>query len=164
MGEDRNGDPLTHETPTIIRPKGPNYRGAMICFSGVVVISLVGMARALLESNSIIYALVTMAILFAVAAASIARLRVELRGDEMRFTGILRRARTLRLDQIASARGALRSAGYLGLYTPLLVIEPVDPRQRPMTIPTLYFTHADVNLIRNFLGERLKRRPSRSGR
>jgi hypothetical protein len=158
MGEDRNSDPFTHEKPTIIRPKGPNYRGAMICFSGVAAISLVGVVRALLESNSIIYACATMAILFAVAAASIARLRVELRGDEIRFTGILRQARTLRLDQIASARGEARR------YMQLLVIEPVDPRQRPMTIPTSYFTHADVNLIRNFLGERLKRRPSRSGR
>jgi len=73
MGEDRNGDPLIHETPTIIRPKGPNYRGAMICFLGVVIISLVGMVRVFLESNSIIYAVVTGAILFAVAAASIAR-------------------------------------------------------------------------------------------
>ncbi len=163
MGEDSNGNPLTHEKPTIIRPKGPNYRGAMVCFSGVVVISLVGVVRALLESNSIIYACITMAILFAVAAASIARLRVELRGGEIRFTGILRQERTLRLDQIASARGAARGS-YLGLYTPLLVIEPVDPRQRPMTIPTLYFTRADVNLIRDFLGERLKHRPSRRGR
>ena len=152
MGEDRSGDPFTHEKPTIIRPKGPNYRSAMICFSGVVAISLVGVVRALRESNSIIYALVPIAILSAVTAISIARLRVELRGNEIRFTGLFRRTRTLRLDQIAVARGVARKYGRL------LVIEPVDRRERPMTIPISYFTHADDNVIRSFLGEHLKRR------
>lgn len=154
MGEDRSGDHLSREKPTIIRPKGPNYRSAVICFSGVAVICLVGAVRAIYESNSIIYALVPMAILSAVTIASIARLRVELRGNEIRFTGLFRRTQTLRLDQIAVARGVARK------YSRLLVIEPIDRRERPMTIPTSYFTHADDNVIRNFLGEHLKRRPS----
>jgi hypothetical protein len=53
------------------------------------------------------------------------------------------------------ARGIMRS-GKGGAFS-YLVIEPIDPQTPPMTIRMDFFSHADVQTIRNFFGDKLKR-------
>jgi hypothetical protein len=145
------------ERLTIIRPRGAGYVAPVSILFGAAVIALLAAARALYEANAMVYPAVAGAIFFAILAAKIATLRVTLSADGVRCTGLLRRARTMRLDQIGIAEGVARK-GYRGIYSHFLRIEPLDRRQRPMAIPTNYFTHADVQAIRNFLAEHLQRR------
>jgi hypothetical protein len=81
--------------------------------------------------------------------------RVELNGDEISYQNLFKRRRSLRLDQIRSAMGIMRG----GKARPFsyLVIEPIDPQTPPMTIRMDFFSHADVQTIRNFFGDKLKR-------
>jgi hypothetical protein len=81
--------------------------------------------------------------------------RVELNGDEISYQNLLKRRRSLRLDQIRSARGTLHS--HKGGPFSYLVIEPIDPQTPPMKIRMDFFSRADVQTIRNFFGDKLKR-------
>ena len=81
--------------------------------------------------------------------------RVELNGDEISYQNLFKRRRTLRLDQIRLVRGTVRSRK--GGAVSHLVIEPIDPQAPPMKIRMDFFSHADVQTIRNFFGDKLKR-------
>jgi hypothetical protein len=83
-------------------------------------------------------------------------LRVELNGDEIAHGHAFKQCQSLRLEQIKSAKGIVESAGRR-FSTPCLVIEPIDPQIPMMKIRTGFFSHADVQKIRNFLGAKLKR-------
>jgi hypothetical protein len=82
-------------------------------------------------------------------------LRVELNGDKISYQHFFKRRRSLRLDQIRSVRGTVRSTR--GGPHSYLVIEPVDPKAPAMRMRTDFFSHGDVQTIRNFFGEKLKR-------
>jgi hypothetical protein len=82
--------------------------------------------------------------------------RVELNGDEIAYGHAFKQRQSLRLEQIKSAKGVVKSAG-TRFPTPYLVIEPIDPQIPMMKIRTGFFSHADVQKIRNFLGAKLKR-------
>ena len=96
-----------------------------------------------------------MAALFGSMLLFTATQRVELNGDEISCQNLLERRRSLRLDQIRSARGIIRS-GKGGAFS-YLVIEPIDPEMPPMKIRMDFFSHADVQTSRNFFGDKLKR-------
>jgi hypothetical protein len=83
-------------------------------------------------------------------------LRVELKGDEISYEHFFKRRRSLRLDEIRSARGILRSSK--GGAASYLVIEPMDPRTPSMTMRMDFFSHADVKTIRNHFGDKLKKK------
>jgi len=95
-----------------------------------------------------------MAALFGSMLLFTATQRVELNGDEISYQNLFKRRRSLRLDQIRSAQGIMgapprRERSYL-------VIEPIDPEAPPMKIRMDFFSHADVQTIRNFFGDKLK--------
>ena len=85
----------------------------------------------------------------------IVTLRVELDGDQISFEHFFRRRRSLRLDQIRSVRGTVHATSK-GPFT-YLVIEPIDPQTPLMKIRMDFFSHADVQTIRNFFGDKLIR-------
>jgi hypothetical protein len=85
-----------------------------------------------------------------------ATLRVELKDDAISYQHFFKRRRSFRLDQIRSARGTIRTSKG-GKGASYLVIEPVDPRTPSMKMRTDFFSHADVQTIRNYLGDKLKR-------
>jgi len=96
-----------------------------------------------------------MAAFFGAMLLYAATLRVELKGDEISYEHIFKRRRSLRLDQIRSARGTMRSTK--GGPISYLVVEPVDPETPSMKMRMDFFSHADVQTIRNFFGDKLKR-------
>ena len=86
-----------------------------------------------------------------------ASLRVELTGDEISYQHLFRRRRSLRLDQIRSARGTWRSSRGGKGFASYIVVEPMDAASPFMKIRMDFFSHADVQTIRNFFGDKLKR-------
>jgi len=96
------------------------------------------------------------AALFAVMFIKTVTVRVVLSGDEILYGGLFRRTRALRLDQVGAARGVARPA-HRGM-AHYLVIEPLDRQTPPMRIRTDLFSHVDVQKMRGFLGDKLRRR------
>jgi hypothetical protein len=141
--------------PTIIRSGGKATAvGRWICamsVAGFVLLAAVNAQR----SGGMSLVAGAPAVFFACFLLYIATVRVELNGDEISYQHFFRRRRGLRLDQIRSARGTVRSTR--GGPISYLVIEPIDPNTPAMKIRTDFFSHADVQAIRSFFGDKLKR-------
>jgi hypothetical protein len=143
------------QQPIIIRGSGTtNAATTWICaaaVAGLLLTAAIGFHR----SGAMAPLAAWLAALFGSMLLFTATQRVELNGDEISYQNLLKRRRSLRLDQIRSVRGTIRS-GKGGAFS-YLVIEPVDPEMPPMKIRTDFFSHADVQTIRNFFGDKLKR-------
>jgi hypothetical protein len=143
------------QQPIVIRGNGTtNAVTTWICaasVAGLLLTAAIGFHR----SGGMALLAAWLAALFGSMLLFTATQRVELNGDEISYQNLLKRRRSLRLDQISSARGTVRS-GKGGPFS-YLVIEPIDPQTPPMTIRMDFFSHADVQTIRNFFGDKLKR-------
>ena len=143
------------QQPIVIRGSGTiNAVTVWICAASVVGLLLTA-AIGFHRSGAMALLAGWFAALFGSMLLFTATQRVELNGDEISYQNLLKRRRSVRLDQIRSARGIMRG----GKARPFsyLVIEPIDPQTPPMTIRMDFFSHADVQTIRNFFGDKLKR-------
>jgi hypothetical protein len=82
--------------------------------------------------------------------------QVVLDGNEISYRGWFRATRSLRRDQIAAAK-MIAKRGYRIDFRYLL-LEPIEAGALALSIRTDLFSHADVQRIRSFLGEKLKQR------
>jgi hypothetical protein len=146
---------MTTQQPIVLRGRGTSSRigtwaGAAFVV-GLLLLAAINVRRT--GGATLIAAVVP--VLFGGMLLYITTLRVELDGDVISFEHFFKRRRSLRLDQIRSVRGIMRG----GKARPFayLVIEPIDPQMPPMKIRTDFFSHADVQTIRNFFGDKLKR-------
>jgi hypothetical protein len=149
------GTKMLTPQPIVIRGRGTSSRigiwvGAAF-ITGLLLLAAINVRR---TGGATLVAAVVPAV-FGGMLLYTATLRVVLSGDEISFEHFFRRRRSLRLDQIRSVRGTVRSRKG-GPFT-YLVIEPIDPQTPPMKIRTDFFSHADVQTIRNFFGDKLKR-------
>jgi len=141
--------------PIVIRGRGTSSRViTWVCavfIAGLLLLAAINVRRT--GGATLVAALVPA--FFGAMLLYIATLRVELNGGEISFEHFFRRRRSLRLDQIRSVRGIMRG----GKARPFsyLVIEPIDPQTPPMKMRMDFFSHADVQTIRNFFGDKLKR-------
>jgi hypothetical protein len=146
---------MSTQQPIVIRGSGTtNAVTTWICaasVAGLLLTAAIGFHR----SGGMALLAAWLAALFGSMLLYTATQRVELNGDEISYQNLLKRRRSLRLDQISSARGTVRS-GKGGPFS-YLVIEPIDPQTPPMKIRMDFFSHADVQIIRNFFGDKLKR-------
>jgi len=143
------------QQPIVIRGSGTtNAVTTWICAAFVAGLLLTA-AISFHRSGAMALLAAWMAALFGSVLLFTATQRVELNGDEISCQNLLKRRRSLRLDQIRSAGGTIRS-GKGGAFS-YLAIEPIDPEMPPMKIRMDFFSHADVQTIRNFFGEKLKR-------
>ncbi len=146
---------MSTQQPIVLRGRGSSNRiiiwiGAALV-AGLLLLAAINVRRT--GGATLIAALVPA--FFGGMLLYIVTLRVELDGDQISFEHFFRRRRSLRLDQIRSVRGTVRATSK-GPFT-YLVIEPIDPRTPPMKIRMDFFSHADVQTIRNFFGDKLKR-------
>jgi hypothetical protein len=146
---------MATQQPIVIRGGGTTSRvGRWFCAAALAGFLLTAAINVRHSAGVALLAAATAAY-FGAMLLYIATLRVELDGDEISFEHFFRRRRSLRLDQIASVRGTVHSGK--GGPTSYLVIEPLDPRTPAIKLRTDFFAHADVQTIRNFFGEKLKR-------
>ena len=82
--------------------------------------------------------------------------RVVLDGNEISYRGWFRATRSLRRDQIAAAK-MIAKRGYRIDFRYLL-LEPAETDAPPLSIRTDLFSHADVQRMRSFLGEKFRQR------
>jgi hypothetical protein len=144
----------THE-PIVIRSSGTtNTVSTWFCSVSVAGFLLIAAINAHRSGVTAIPA-AGLAAFFGAMLLYTATLRVELKGDEISYQHFFKRRRSLRLDQIRSARGTVRSTK--GGPVSHLVIEPMDPGTPSMKMRMDFFSHADVQTIRNFFGDKLKR-------
>jgi hypothetical protein len=141
--------------PLVIRGSGTtNAVSRWICTLFVAGLLLTA-AISVRHSGAMALLAAGMAAFFGSMLLYAATLRVELNGDEISYGHFFKPRRSLRLDQIRSVRGSLRS--HKGGAAHYLVIEPIDPEMPTMKMRMDFFSHADVQTIRNFFGDRLKR-------
>jgi hypothetical protein len=146
---------MAGQQPFVIRGSGTtNAATTWICAAAVAGLLLTA-AISFHRSGAMALLAAWFAALFAFMLLLTATQRVELNGDEISYQNLFKRRRSLRLDQISSARGTIRS-GKGGPFS-YLVIEPIDPQTPPIKIRMDFFSHADVQTIRNFFGDKLKR-------
>ncbi len=140
----------------IIRPKGTTYKATAGICAGAIALFLLDAVKGIYQHNTSMVAIwLGGAAFLAGILVWTATMRVTLGGDRIRSGNFLQGVRSLGLDEIASARGRAYP-GYRGAYTHYIEIEPLDPRTPAMRIRTDFFSHADVQTIRDFLGEKLK--------
>jgi hypothetical protein len=149
---------LSVTEPIIIRGSGAAHTATAWITASVMVLFLLDAAKAAhVRSASMVTIWLAGAALFASMFIEILTVRVVLTSDEIFYRSLFRRTRVLRLSDIRSARSIARS-GYRGLMVHYLVIEPLDQQTSSIWIHTNLFSHADVQTMRNFLGEKLQRR------
>ena len=143
------------QQPIVIRGSGTtNAVSTWICavsVAGFLLIAALNAQRS--EGMSLLAAGV--AAFFGCMLLYTATLRVELKDGAISYAHFFKRKRSLRLDQIRSARGIVRSSGKGGGAS-YLIIEPMDPQTPSMKMRMDFFAHADVQTIRNYLGDKLK--------
>jgi hypothetical protein len=147
---------MSTQQPIVIRGSGTtNAVASWICAASVAVLLLTA-AISFHRSGAIALLAAWFAALFGSMLLFTATQRVELNGDEISYQNLFKRRRSLRLDQIRSAQGhyGRSTKGGSPYY---LIIEPIDPLTPPMKIRMNFFSHADVQTIRNFFGDKLKR-------
>jgi hypothetical protein len=143
------------QQPIVIRGSGTtNAVTAWICAASVAGLLLIA-AISFHRPGGMALLAAWLAAVFGSILLYRATQRVELNGDEISYQNVLKRRRSLRLAQIRSAKGTIRSGK--GGARSYLVIEPIDPQMPPMKIRMDYFSHTDVQTIRNFFGDKLKR-------
>jgi hypothetical protein len=143
------------QQPVVIRGSGTtNAVSRWICAASIAGFLLIA-AMTAHRSGGMALFLAGMAACFGAVLLYSASLRVELKGDEISHEHFFKRRRSLRLDQIRSARGTVRSTK--GGPVTYLIIEPMDPGTPSMKMRMDFFSHADVQTIRTFLGDKLKR-------
>jgi hypothetical protein len=141
--------------PVIIRYSGARYKFAVVTVSIMTVVFLVGAAKAAHDQDTSRIAIwLAGAAIFALSLIFIATVRVVLSGDEIMYERLFHKTRSLRLDYISSARSIARM-GRLVIYH-YLVIEPLDQQSSSIWIRTDLFSDADVQSMREFLGEKLQ--------
>ena len=147
---------MSAQQPIVLRGRGTSNRviiwACAALVTGLLLLAAINVRRT--GGASLVAALVPA--FFGGMLLYIVTLRVELDGDQISFEHFFRRRRSLRLDQIRSVRGTVRATGKGGPFT-YLVIEPVDPQTPVMKMRMDFFSHADVQTIRNFFGDKLKR-------
>jgi hypothetical protein len=145
------------QPPIVIRGSGTtNAVSTWICAVSVAGFLLIAALNAERSGGKSLVA-AGVAAFFGCMLLYTATLRVELEDDAISYQHFFMRRRSLRLDQIRSARGIIRaSKGGKGASS-YLVIEPVDPHTPSMKMRMDFFSHADVQTIRNYLGDKLKR-------
>jgi hypothetical protein len=147
---------MSPQQPIVIRGSGTtNTVTTWICAASVAGLLLTA-AISFHRSGAIALLAAWMAALFGSMLLFTATQRVELNGDEISYQNLFKRRRSLRLDQIRSAQGHYGRSTKGGSAS-YLVIEPIDPQTPPMKIRMDFFSHADVQTIRNFFGDKLKR-------
>ena len=146
---------MSAQQPIVIRGSGTtNAVTTWICAASVAGF-LLAAAVSFHRSGAIALLAAWMAVLIGSMLLMTVTQRVELNGDEISYQSLFRRRRSLRLDQIRLVRGTVRARK--GGAVSHLVIEPIDRQTPPMKIRTDFFSHADVQTIRNFFGDKLKR-------
>jgi hypothetical protein len=148
---------MSIQQPIVIRGRGTTSTvSTWICAVSTVGFLLIAAMNAY-RSGGIAIPAAGLALFFGAMLLYTSTLRVELNGDEISYEHFFRRRRSLRLDQIRSVRGVIRSTGKGGgSYS--LIIEPIDIRTPVMKMRMDFFSHADVQTIRNYFGDKLKRR------
>jgi hypothetical protein len=139
----------------IIRASGTTYKMTAAICAFAIVLFLIDAAKGAYQHNGAMAAIwLAGAGFFAAMLVRTATARVTLGGGRIRYGNFLQGVRSLGLDEIASAHGEARSGGRS--FAHYLVIEPLDKRTRAMRIRTDFFSHTDVQTIRDFLGAKLK--------
>ena len=147
---------MTSQQPIVLRGRGTSNRVIIWAWAALVVGLLLLAATNVRRTGGATLVAALVPAVFGGMLLYIVTLRVELDGDQISFEHFFRRRRSLRLDQIRSVRGTVRATSKGGPFT-YLVIEPIDPQTPPMKIRMDFFSHADVQTIRNFFGDKLKR-------
>jgi hypothetical protein len=143
------------QSPIVIRGSGTtNAVSTWVCAASIAGFLLIAAVDAY-RSGRMAFVAAGLAALFGAMLLYSATLRVELKGDEISYEHFFKRRRSLRLDQIRSARGTVRSSK--GGAHSYLIIEPMDAGTPSMKMRMDFFSHADVQTIRNFFGDKLKR-------
>jgi hypothetical protein len=147
---------MPSQQPIVIRGSGTtNTVSTWICSASVAGFLLIAALNAERTGGKSLLA-AGVAAFFGCMLLYTATLRVELKDGEISYEHFFKRRRSLRLDQIRSAKGIIR-ASRGGKGASYLVIEPVDPQTPSMKMRMDFFSHADVQTIRNYLGDKLKR-------
>jgi hypothetical protein len=148
--------PAPGSAAIVIRGSGVTHAASRwLCGGGFILLILV-LAKAGWRDDAGALAAIGLMSCLALAFIYTETLRVELNGDEIAYRHAFRERWSLRRDEIKSARGVTSHNSHR-FYKHYLLIEPVDPKIPTIKIRTDFFSHADVNTIRNFLGGKLKR-------
>jgi hypothetical protein len=152
---------MSAQQPIVIRGRGTTTAvGTWLCALSLAGFLLIAAMNAHRSAGGALLA-AAVAAYFGAMLLYISTLRVELNGDEVSYQHISKRRRSLRLDQISSARGVLRTSKSGRFGSHLLLIEPIDPATPVLKIRLDLFAHADVQAIRSFFGDKLKRHTKR---
>lgn len=140
--------------PIVIRCSGAAYLATVWISAIVIVVFVFDTAKGAYQRDIEMVAIwLAGAAVFAVMLVRTATLRVVLDGDQIQYGNFFQPMRGLTLAEIRNARGVARHA-YRG-FSHYLVIEPMNREAAAMRIRTDFFSHADVQTIRNFLGDKL---------
>jgi hypothetical protein len=147
---------MSTQQPIVIRGSGTTNAVTNWFCAAAVAGFLLTAAISVHRSGAMVLLAAWMAAVFGFMLLFTTTQRVELNGDEISYQSLFKRRRSLRLDQIRSAQGhyGRSTKGGSPYY---LVIEPIDPEMAPMKIRMNFFSHADVQTVRNFFGDKLKR-------